>query len=221
MRSWLLSIALAVLSAPVWAHENPRPIPSPALDDAKAAGDSPTMVLSGGCYWGMQEVFEHVKGVKQVVAGFSGQPMVSGEDHRFQRPPSESVEITYDPGQITYGRLLQIFFSVAHDPTEVDRQGPDVGPQYRSEIYFSTDRQKQLAESYIAQLEAAHAFAAPITTRVESLARFRNVDTDQQDYAIKHPASAYIVIVDEPKLVALKGIFPNLYLDAPTTVAGR
>jgi peptide-methionine (S)-S-oxide reductase len=217
---WLgLSVALLALSGPACAFEGPRPIPAPAVDDPATAGDSQTAVLSGGCYWGMQSVFEHIKGVKQVVAGMSGLPKMNNEDDRMSKPPSEAVEITFDPSQITYGRLLQIFFSVAHDPTEVDKQGPDVGARYRSVIYYGDDQQKKVAQSYVAQLDSAHVFGAPISTSVDSLIRFHKVDDSQQDYGEKHPTLPYIVNVDAPKLVALKVIFPALYLEPPTTLS--
>ncbi len=219
-RHLTLFAALFALSGPALAFEAPRPIPAPALDDPQASGDPQTVVLSGGCYWGMQSVFEHVKGIKQVVAGMSGLAAMSNEDERMSKPPSEAVQITFDPGQISYGRILQIYFSVAHDPTEVDKQGPDVGARYRSVIYYGDDQQKKIAEAYIAQLDAAHVFGAPISTGVQSLIRFRKVDDSQQDYGEKHPTLPYIVNVDGPKLVALKAIFPALYLQTPNTLSG-
>jgi peptide-methionine (S)-S-oxide reductase len=201
------------------AHEPPRPIPPPSADVSRQAGDSQTLVLSGGCYGGMQGVFEHVRGVKQVVAGFSGLAS-SGEDelmHSSRDVPSEAVRIQYDPAQLTLGQILQIYFSVAHDPTEVDRQDPDVGPQYRSVIYYGDDQQKKISDAYIAQLQAARVFSGAIATQVEPLVKFRPVAESQQDYVLKHPTSAYVISVDEPRLAAMKILFPALYMDPPLT----
>lgn len=218
LRTLLLLAALPAASA--HSREMPKPIPAPALDSSPETGSSQTAVLAGGCYWGMQGMFEHVKGVTQVTAGFSGMPHMSNEDDvigRADRPPAEAVQVAFDPKQISYGRILQIYFSVAHDPTEVDRQGPDTGPQYRSAIYYSDDGQKKIAQAYIAQLQAAGSYGAPITTSVEPLMRFRPVDRSQQDYVLQHPASSYVLSVDAPRLAALKIIFPTLYLDPPLT----
>ncbi|MGH6878159.1 MAG: peptide-methionine (S)-S-oxide reductase MsrA [Rhizomicrobium sp.] len=220
MRIFPTCLLFATLSAvPAFAQEAPRPLPPPALDAPGGTGTPQTAVLSGGCYWGMQGLFEHVKGVTAVTAGLSGAPQTSNEDDIISRghKPTEAVQIVFDPRQITYGRLLQIFFSVAHDPTEVDRQGPDVGPQYRSVIYYSDDSQQKIAQAYITQLEAAGAYGAPFATTVEPLKRFRAVDDSQQDYDWQNPKSSYVVNVDDPKFAALKIIFPTLYRDPPLT----
>ena len=196
-------------------------IPAPASDNPRAPGEPQNAVLAGGCYWGVQGLFEHVKGVRQVIAGFTGR-LQSSEDDRIGRDriPAESVQITFDPEQISYGQILQIYFSAVHDPTQIDRQGPDSGPQYRSAIFYSDDSQQKITQAYIAQLEKDRAFAAPIATHVDWLNGFRRVDSSQQDYMLKHADSAYIVVNDVPRLAVLKRLFPDLYVDTPVTVAG-
>jgi peptide-methionine (S)-S-oxide reductase len=215
LRTSLLLAALSTLAA--HGQEMPRTIPAPVLDNPHGSGGPQTAVLSGGCYWGMQGLFEHVKGVTQVIAGFSGRPQSSNEDDIISRgrKPTEAAQIVFDPKQVSYGQILQIFFSVAHDPTQVDRQGPDVGPQYRSAIYYSDDGQRKIAQAYISQLQAAGSFGAAISTDVEPLARFRAVDDSQQDYEIQHPTSSYVLNVDVPKIAALKSEFPGLYVESP------
>jgi peptide-methionine (S)-S-oxide reductase len=167
---------------------------------AHAAPKSNAVILSGGCYWGMQEVFDHVKGVTNVVAGFAGSPA----SH------AEAVNISFDPSQISYAQLLQIYFTVAHDPTEVDRQGPDVGHSYRSAIFPQTPDQERFARAFIARLNAAHVYKAPIATRIET-GPFQAVGADQQHFAKKHPSYSYIVVNDVPKVASLKKKFPALY----------
>jgi peptide-methionine (S)-S-oxide reductase len=167
---------------------------------AHAAPKSETVVLSGGCYWGMQEVFEHVKGVTNVVAGFAGAPA----SH------AEAVNIRFDPSQISFAQLLQVYFTVAHDPTEVDRQGPDVGHSYRSAIFPQTPDQERFARALIGRLNAAHMFKSPIATRIEK-GPFQAVGADQQHFAKKHPTYSYIVVNDVPKVAALQKKFPSLY----------
>ena len=167
---------------------------------AQAAPKSDTAVLSGGCYWGMQEVFDHVKGVTNVVAGFAGAPA----SH------AEAVSISFDPSRISYAQLLQIYFTVAHDPTEVDQQGPDVGHSYRSAIFPQSPDQERFARAFIARLNGAHVYKAPIATTIES-GPFQPVGADQQHFAKKHPTYSYIVINDVPKVAALQKKFPVLY----------
>jgi peptide-methionine (S)-S-oxide reductase len=169
---------------------------------ASAQPGTETAVLAGGCYWGTQEVFEHLNGVSRVVAGFAGKGSSGG--------PVEAVKITYDPSRISYNQLLEVYFTVAHDPTPVNRQGPDVGPHYRSAIFPQSPQQAQVAQSFIAQLNAKHVFKAPIATRIEQ-GGFEPVETDQQDYARKHPDLPYIVINDVPKVQNLKKFFPDLW----------
>jgi peptide-methionine (S)-S-oxide reductase len=174
-----------------------------------------TAVLAGGCFWGVEAVFEHVKGVVSVASGYSGGTAKSANYELVSRGATghaESVRITYDPSQISYGQLLRIFFAVAHDPTELNRQGPDVGTQYRSAIFYSNQEQKRIGEAYIKQLNQAHAFPRPIVTQVAALSSFYQAEDYHQNYARRHPNDAYIVINDLPKVEALRMQFPNLYI---------
>jgi peptide-methionine (S)-S-oxide reductase len=175
-------------------------------------------VFAGGCFWGVQGVFEHVRGVKQVAAGYSGgaastaqYETVSGGDTGH----AESVQITYDPTQITYGRLLQIFFSVAHNPTELDYQGPDHGTQYRSAVFPVNPEQRTVAQAYIAQLDKAHVFSQPVVTRVENFKGFYPAENYHQNFLVLHPDYPYIAINDLPKVTDLKKMFPDLYRNDP------
>jgi peptide-methionine (S)-S-oxide reductase len=223
MRNTALALAILLSTAmPASAGSIAKVIPAPALDNPLAAGADQVAVLSGGCYWGMQGLFEHVKGIKKVTAGFSGIMQIPGESDVIanNHPASEAVQIDFDPSQISYGKLLQIFFSVAHNPIEVDRQGPDTGAQYRSEIYFLDDTQKKIAEAYIAQLDATHIYSDEIATHVSSLSHFQKVRLTEQDFTQKHPDAPYVVVNDEPRVQALKIIFPNYYLDPPLTYSG-
>ena len=173
-----------------------------------------TAVLAGGCFWGVEAVFEHVKGVTDVVSGFAGG---SGKNPSYQEVSSgntghaESVRITYDPSQITYAKLLEIFFTVAHDPTQLNRQGPDVGPQYRSAIYYVDAEQERTARAYIAQLERGKVFAKRIVTEVAPLEKFYLAEAYHQDFAARNPNAPYIVIHDRPKVAQLQKRFPELY----------
>ena len=198
-----LTLALLLIgSRAAWGQEAPPTvIPPPAVDDAHAAGSSEKAVLAGGCYWGTQGIFEHVKGIKRVVAGFAG-------GHSDDDGGAESVMITFDPKVLSYGRLLQIFFSVVHDPTQLDRQGPDVGRGYRSDIFYMNDSQRRIAQAYIAQLDQSKAFSKPIVTRVDALPAFHPVELSQQDFMIKNPHLDYIQVNDVPKLASLKRLFP-------------
>jgi peptide-methionine (S)-S-oxide reductase len=190
-------------------------IPDPAFDAplAEAKGER-TAVLAGGCFWGVEAVFEHVKGVKRVTSGYSGG---SARDADYESVSAgetghaESVRITYDPSQVTYGRLLKVFFSVAHDPTQVNRQGPDVGRHYRSAIFYAGEEQKRIAESYIAQLNQAKLFNSSIATQVVALKTFHEAEDYHQDYAARHPDQPYIVIHDLPKVENLRKRLPELY----------
>jgi len=175
-----------------------------------AAPRTETAVLAGGCFWGMESVFEHVKGVTDVVSGYAGG---SARDANYESADSghaEAVRITYDPSRISYARLLQVFFAVAHDPTQVNRQGPDVGPSYRSAIFPQSPQQAQIAKTFIARLNASHLFKAPIATRIES-GGFYPAEAYHQDYARKHPLQPYILINDRPKVSALKAKYPTLW----------
>ena len=169
-----------------------------------------TAVLAGGCFWGMESVFEHVKGVTDVVSGYAGGSAKDANYESAESGHAEAVRITYDPNQISYARLLQVFFAVAHDPTQVNRQGPDVGPSYRSAIFPQSSGQAQIAKTFIARLNAGHLFKAPIATRIES-GGFYPAEAYHQDYARKHPLQPYIVINDRPKVQALKAKYPSLW----------
>jgi len=197
-------------------------IPAPALDATAPAGaGTQTVVLAGGCFWGVQAVFQHTKGVTAAVSGYAGgekqtahyETVGSGRtDH------AESVAVTFDPRQISYGKILQIYFSVAHNPTELNRQGPDVGTQYRSAIFFANDEQKRIASAYIAELDKAHVFPRPIVTQLEALRGFYPAEDYHQDFAVLHPAYPYIVYNDAPKVENLKRLFAEAYRDMPVTV---
>jgi peptide-methionine (S)-S-oxide reductase len=220
-----LSLSLSAFSLScARADESPRVLPPPALD-APRSGDGPqTAVLSGGCFWGMQGVFEHVKGVRQVLSGYSGGARNTAQYEEVSTGDTghaESVKITFDPKQVSYGQLLRVFFSVAHDPTELNRQGPDSGTNYRSDIFYADPVQEKVARAYIAQLGNAHAFASPIVTRVDRLSAFFPAEGYHQDYLIRNPDSAYIMINDLPKIANLKRIYPELYRDGPVMVSMR
>jgi len=190
-------------------------VPSPALDAALATTKAEqTAVVSGGCFWGIQAVFQHVKGVISATSGYSGGAANTAEYELVSNGDTghaESVKIVYDPSQITYGQLLRVFFSVAHDPTELNRQGPDTGSQYRSAIFYGNDEQKRIAEAYIAQLEKAKVFPRPIVTQLVPLKAFHAAEAYHQDYAARHPDNPYIVYNDAPKVAHLRQEFPELY----------
>lgn len=197
------------------AGERATPAPTPAVDDVLSPAESEqTAVLAGGCFWGIQAVFQHVKGVSKATSGYSGgsaknpgyELVSTGETGH-----AESVKITYDASKISYGRLLQIFFSVAHDPTELNRQGPDEGTQYRSVIFYGNEDQKRIATAYIAQLEQEKVFPRPIVTQVVPLTAFYQAEAYHQDYATRHPDNPYIMFNDAPKVAHLRQQFPDLY----------
>jgi peptide-methionine (S)-S-oxide reductase len=197
-------------------------VPAPIIDEAKAHGVTEVAVLSGGCFWGMQGLFEHVKGVRQVVAGYAGGSAATAQYETVSSGSTghaESVKITFDPSIVTYGEILRVYFSVAHDPTELDRQGPDTGTQYRSEILFSSPMQEKIARAYVAQLTRAHAFAYPVVTRLDKFAGFYPAESYHQDYLLHNPDSPYIMINDLPKIANLKRLYPDLYRDAPVRLA--
>lgn len=191
-------------------------VPDPAVDAPLAAtkGEQ-TAVLAGGCFWGIEAVFEHVKGVKDVVSGYSGGAAATAQYDIVstgRTGHAESVRITYDPSRISYGRLLKIFFSVAHDPTQIDRQGPDEGTQYRSAIFFANDEQKRIALSYIDQINRAKVFRRPLATEAVKLSAFYPAEAYHQDYLVHHPGQPYIVINDIPKVEGLRKQFPDVYV---------
>ncbi len=208
----LVGVAMAACSS---IAASATSIPDPAVDAplASAKGEQ-TAVLAGGCFWGVEAVFEHVKGVSDVKSGYSGG---SRETAQYQKVGTgetghaESVKINYDPAQITYGQLLKVFFSVAHDPTELNRQGPDTGTQYRSAIFYANDEQKRIAQAYIDQLNRAKVFGRPIVTEVAALKSFNEAEAYHQDYLVNHPDEPYIVINDMPKVENLKKQLPGLY----------
>ena len=219
----LAATMLLAFSAAASAEDLDRRIAPPGLDPANPAPVE-TAVLAGGCFWGQQAVFEHLKGVTKVVAGYSGgrketatYPQVTTETTGH----AESVEITFDPRVISFGKLLQVYFSVAHDPTQLNFQGPDEGTSYRSEIFFASPEQEKTARAYIAQLQAAHVFSQPIVTKVEKLNGFYAAEGYHQDYLIHHPTQPYIVFNDLPKLEALKRVWPEFYRPDPVRLASR
>jgi peptide-methionine (S)-S-oxide reductase len=191
------------------------PLPDPKLDAPLASAPAAaTAVFAGGCFWGVEAVFEHVKGVTRVVSGYAGGSAAGARYDQVSAGSTghaESVQISYDPSRISYGQLLKVFFSVAHDPTELNRQGPDTGAQYRSAVFFSDAEQKRVAEAYIAQLEATRTFRKPIVTQVAPLPAFYAAEAYHQDYLARHPDEPYIVINDLPKLADLKKQLPALY----------
>jgi peptide-methionine (S)-S-oxide reductase len=213
----------ALTPKPGYAVEPMHRLPPPAASAAPAA-DSETAVFAGGCFWGVQGVFAHVKGVRQVVSGYAGgggstatyEQVSTGETGH-----AESVRITFDPRQVSYGQLLQIFFSVATDPTQLNRQLPDEGTQYRSAIFYASGAQKAVAQTYIAQLGRAHAFSRPIVTEVSPLRAFYRAEAEHQDYLTLNPQAPYITRYDLPKVAALKTLFPEVWRKAPVlTTAG-
>jgi len=194
----------------------PTALPTPAVDTPRAAASGrQTAVFSGGCFWGVQAVFQHVKGVISATSGYSGGAAKTAEYEIVstgETGHAESVQVAYDPSQITYGALLRVFFSVAHDPTQLNRQGPDEGTQYRSAIFYNGDEQKHIAEAYIAQLDKSHAFQSRIVTEVTPLKAFYPAEAYHQNYATLHPNQPYIVYNDAPKVERLRQEFPDLYV---------
>jgi peptide-methionine (S)-S-oxide reductase len=190
-------------------------VPAPAQDAPRAAtAGQQTAVVSGGCFWGVQAVFQHVKGVISATSGYSGGSAKTAEYEIVstgETGHAESVRIVYDPSQITYGELLRVFFSVAHDPTELNHQGPDQGTQYRSSIFYANDEQKHIAEAYIGQLDKAKVFPSKIVTQVVPLEAFYPAEAYHQNYATLHPNQPYIVYNDAPKVANLRQEFPDLY----------
>jgi len=221
MRKILLALLLS-LTACAGAGEQAVKIPPPALDPAANGEGLKTAVLAGGCFWGVQGVYQHLKGVKNVLSGYAGGERSSARYERVgggDTGHAESVQIVYDPAQVSYGQILQVFFSVAHDPTQLDRQGPDVGTQYRSAIFYADESQKQVAEAYVAQLDQAGVFPRRIVTRVDPLRGFYAAEDYHQDYLLNHPQQPYIVINDLPKVRNFARLLPRLYDEKPVTVA--
>lgn len=216
----LLGVAMGVLSwnSPLFAADAPVIIAPPAVDNPKTAGPMQTAVLAGGCFWGVQGVFEHVRGVRKAISGYSGGERSTADYERVSAGSTghaESVKIIFDPANISYGQILQIAFSVVLDPTQLNRQGPDVGTQYRSVIFYGNDDQKRIAQAYIAQLDQAHVFARPIVTQIDPLKGFYEAEGYHQDYLINNPNNPYIETYDVPKVENLKRTFPELYRGEP------
>jgi peptide-methionine (S)-S-oxide reductase len=223
LRAALIAAAMLLpLGLRAATAEEARVIPAPRLDEPATPGGLRTAVLAGGCFWGVQGVFQHTKGVVSAVSGYAGGDQSTAEYEKVTTGATghaESVQITYDPGQITYGQLLHVFFSVVHDPTQLNRQGPDIGTQYRSAIFPLNADQARIAEAYIAQLNAARAFPAPIVTKIEADRPFYPAEGYHQDFMVRNPTYPYIVIHDAPKLADLRRIFPALWRSDPVLVA--
>jgi len=202
------------------AAEDAVTIPAPAKDIAATAGPQ-TVVLAGGCFWGVQGVFQHTAGVLKAVSGYAGGDKSTAMYEIVSTGATghaEAVQVTYDPSRISYGKILQIYFSVVHDPTQLNRQGPDVGTQYRSAVFAQTEEQKQIADSYIAELNAAKVYSKPIVTRVDMAKGFYPAEAYHQDYLVRHPQQPYIVFHDLPKVRNLKKMFADYYVEKPTLV---
>ena len=213
-----LAGVVAVAAVSGHAEAPARVMPAPALDIAPAGPGLQTATFAGGCFWGIQGVFEHIKGVKQAVSGYAG-GTVANPGYELVSSGStghaESVRVTFDPATVSYGKLLQIFFSVALDPTEVNRQGPDSGTQYRSELFVSGPEQEKVARAYVAQLNDSHLFSAPIATRIDPAGAFYDAEGYHQDYLQLHPYSPYIAINDIPKVNGVKALFPQNWSETP------
>jgi len=202
------------VSMGAFAAERKEPIPAAVVDEPKTAAHHEKAVFAGGCFWGTQAVFQRVKGVEKTTAGYAGgsaQTATYAQVTTETTGHAESLEIVFDPAKISYGTLLRVFFSAAHDPTQLNRQGPDVGTSYRSAIFYTSDEQKKIAEAYIAQLDAAKVFPAKIVTQVVPLKGFYAGEDYHQDYALKNPDNPYIQVCDVPKIAALKAQFPDLF----------
>jgi peptide-methionine (S)-S-oxide reductase len=225
MKTSLILVGMAALAALafVWpsSAETAHEIPAPAVDAPESAGTQ-TLVLAGGCFWGVQGVFQHVAGVTSAVSGYAGgEPSTAHYEMvgSGRTGHAESVKITYDPGKVSLGKLLQVYFSVAHDPTELNRQGPDVGTQYRSTIFAMNDEQAKVAQAYIDQLDAAKSFGRKIVTTIERGRTFYAAEGYHQDYLTLHPNQPYIVFNDLPKVENLKRLFPAIYRAEPALVS--
>jgi peptide-methionine (S)-S-oxide reductase len=221
----LIALTLVVVyfgTGALHAAEQATSVPPPALDNPKAPGPLQTAVLAGGCFWGTQGVFEHVKGVRRVVAGYSGGERTTASYEKVSTGTTghaESIQITFDPAEVSYGEILRVFFSVAHDPTELNRQGPDTGTQYRSSAFYGDPTQQKIATAYIAQLHQAHVFSRPVVTRVDPLKAFYPAEGYHQDYLVHNPRDGYIVYNDLPKIANLQRVLPDMYRDQPVLIA--
>jgi peptide-methionine (S)-S-oxide reductase len=225
----VLSVAAAVLAAGQSRslfqarQEAPRLVPAPEVDALEGGAATETAVLAGGCFWGVQGVYQHTTGVISAVSGYAGGEKRTADYDLVGTGTTghaESVQVTFDPRQVSFGRLLQIYFSVAHDPTQLDRQGPDTGPQYRSAIFPANAEQAAIAKAYIAQLDRASVFPYPIVTRIEPDRAFYPAEKYHQDYMTRHPHDPYIMVNDLPKVADLKRLFPSRYRSDPVLVRG-
>lgn len=209
-----LLVVTAILGAATAAHGAKAGFPDPSTNPAPAAKGLATAVLAGGCFWGTEGVFEHVKGVKEVYTGYTGgaqKDAVYEVVSTGRTGHAESVKITYDPAQVSYGQLLKIFFSVAHDPTQLDHQGNDWGTQYRSAIFYSNDEQKKVAENYVKQLNDAKVYKSKIVTKIVPLAAFYNAEPEHQDFVKRNPTQGYVVMAELPKIRDLKNTYPEVW----------
>ncbi|NQW53708.1 MAG: peptide-methionine (S)-S-oxide reductase MsrA [Rhodospirillales bacterium] len=220
--SGLALLGAAVLaSAPSRAQEAMVVVPPPALDERRPDATSEIAVLAGGCFWGVQAVYQHVRGVSRAVSGYAGgakDTAVYGKVTSGRTGHAESVEVTFDPRVVSYGQILQIFFSVAHNPTQLNRQGPDVGTHYRSALFIADPMQRRIAEAYIAQLDQARVFPKKIVTQLNDAAPFYSAEAYHQDYATLHPTNPYIARHDLPKITGLKRMFPASWRSEPVLV---
>jgi peptide-methionine (S)-S-oxide reductase len=216
--------AIAILPARALWQEKAVVIPPPAAEQPASQATSEVVVFAGGCFWGVQGVYQHVKGVTSAVSGYAGGDKNTAKYDIVSNGRSghaESVRVTYDPRQVSYGQLLQVFFSVAHNPTQLNRQGPDVGPQYRSAIFPANDQQAQIAKAYIAQLNQARVFRAAIVTTIELDRPFFDAERYHQDYLTNNQSDPYILFNDLPKIAELKRVFPDLYRSTPVLIGSR
>ncbi|WP_353193660.1 peptide-methionine (S)-S-oxide reductase MsrA [Pandoraea pnomenusa] len=229
VRRAIRGVAAAIAGVLVWqvgaqafgGAESAVEISAPKLDEPATGARTETAVFAGGCFWGVQGVFQHVKGVTKAESGYAGGAAKTADYETVSGGATghaESVQVTFDPQQVSYGKLLQIYFSVAHNPTELNRQGPDTGTQYRSAVFPMTDAQRRVADAYIAQLDTAHAYSKPIATKVEKYTGFYAAEAYHQDFLTEHPNYPYIVINDLPKVKDLKRLFPAQYRDTPVLV---
>jgi peptide-methionine (S)-S-oxide reductase len=221
----LASLAAVAVPAMLPAHaDTTAPIPAPVSDESGTLPARETVVLAGGCFWGVQGVFQHVQGVTDAVSGYAGGSKANAEYETVSTGTTghaESVQVTFDPHKVSYGRILQIYFSVAHDPTELNRQGPDTGTQYRSAIFPQTAEQARVASAYISQLGSSHTFSQPIVTKIESGKTFYPAEAYHQDFLTTHPTYPYIVFNDLPKIKELQHLYPDLYRATPVLVASQ
>jgi peptide-methionine (S)-S-oxide reductase len=226
VRAGSLAVVIAVVVAGLYiggpttalTGEEAVVIPPPALDNPKAAGPMQTAVVAGGCFWGVQGVYQHVRGVRGVLSGYAGGTKETADYEVVSRGNTghaESVEISFDPKEVSYGELLQVFFSVVHDPTQLNRQGPDTGTQYRSNIFYVDEQQRKIAQAYLAQLGKSGAFRRGIVTRVDPLPGFYPAEAYHQDFLLENPRYPYIVINDLPKIENFKKLFPDRYREPP------